>query len=70
MTSIALGVFVLFIVYVMVWSIKNDQMRSISEQTGFIRMRDPARPEANVSDRSRRHPAAAIPRPRGDHHRR
>ena len=70
MTSIALGLFILFIVYVMVWSIKNDQMPSISEQTGFIKMRDPARP-ANGSHRSRRHPAAPVPQPlgRGDHRR-
>ena len=40
MTSIALVVFIGFIVYVMVWSIKNDSARSISEQTGVIRMRD------------------------------
>ena len=40
MTSIALVVFISFIVYVMVWSIKNDSARSISEQTGIIRMRD------------------------------
>ena len=25
MTSIALGLFILFIVYVMIWSIRNDQ---------------------------------------------
>jgi hypothetical protein len=43
MTAIALAVFTLFIAYVMVWSIKNDKVRSIGEQTGWIRMRDPRR---------------------------
>jgi hypothetical protein len=42
MTSIALGVFITFIIYIMIWSIKNDGARSISEQTGLIRMRDPS----------------------------
>jgi hypothetical protein len=41
MTAIALAVFTLFIAYVMVWSIKNDNVRSIGEQTGWIRMRHP-----------------------------
>ncbi|MGD1876718.1 MAG: hypothetical protein ACFB13_04365 [Kiloniellaceae bacterium] len=43
MTSIALGVFIVFIIYVMIWSIRNDGARSIREQTGFIRMRVPAK---------------------------
>ena len=46
MTSIALGVFIVFIIYVMVWSIRNDDARSIRDQTGFIRMRLP--PETPV----------------------
>jgi hypothetical protein len=40
MTSIALGVFIVFILYIMIWSIKNDGVRSIREQTGLIRMRE------------------------------
>ena len=40
MTSIALGVFIIFIIYIMIWSIKNDNAASIGDQTGFIRMRD------------------------------
>ena len=40
MISIALGVFIVFIMYVMIWSLKNDDVRSIREQTGFIKMRD------------------------------
>lgn len=39
-TSIALGIFILFIFYVIYWSMKNDKVRTIREQTGFIRMRD------------------------------
>lgn len=42
MVSIALGLFVIFIVYVMIWSIKNDDARSIGDQTGLIRMREPS----------------------------
>jgi len=42
MTSIALGVFIILIIYVMVWSIRNDDARSIRDQTGLIRMRVPA----------------------------
>lgn len=42
MLSIALGLFIVFIVYVMIWSIKNDGAESIDEQTGFIRMRRPS----------------------------
>jgi len=42
MTSVALGVFIIFILYVMIWSIKNDKVRSILDQTGLIKMRDPS----------------------------
>jgi hypothetical protein len=41
MTAIALAIFTLFIAYVMIWSIKNDHLRSIGEQSGLIKMRDP-----------------------------
>jgi len=43
MTSIALGIFIVGIIYVMIWSLKNDGARSIGEQTGFIRMRVPSK---------------------------
>ena len=43
MTAIALALFTLFIAYVMIWSIQNDNVRSIGEQSGLIRMRDPHR---------------------------
>ena len=42
MTSIALGLFILAVIYVAVWSIKNDGRRSIRDQNGIIRMRVPA----------------------------
>jgi hypothetical protein len=42
MTSVALGIFIVFIVYVMIWSIKNDGARSIGDQSGIIKMRDPS----------------------------
>lgn len=41
MVSIALGIFILAIGYVIFWSIKNDKAGSIEEQTGFINIRDP-----------------------------
>lgn len=41
MTSIALGVFIVFIVYVMIWSMRNDNAKSIRDQTGYIRMKIP-----------------------------
>ena len=42
MTAIALAIFIVAILYVMIWSIRNDGRRSIGEQTGFLRMRDPS----------------------------
>ena len=65
MTSIALGIFIIGIIYVMVWSIKNDGARSISEQTGFIKMRQPAEtPPAMVKDRGRtQHAGREAPQP-------
>ena len=62
MTSIALGVFIIFIIYIMIWSIKNDGARSIGEQTGLIRMRDPStapRKSGGRSDHRRTSTAAA-----------
>jgi hypothetical protein len=53
MTSIALGAFVVAIIYVMIWSIKNDGVRSISEQTGFIKMRDLSKNVARFSKTGR-----------------
>lgn len=41
MTSIALAIFTVAIIYVIVWSIKNEDARAIGDQTGFIRMRNP-----------------------------
>lgn len=41
MTSIALGVFIVFIVYVVIWSMRNDGAKSLRDQTGIIRMRVP-----------------------------
>lgn len=45
MTAIALVIFTCFIVYVMIWSIKNENARSTKDQTGIIKMRDPKLPE-------------------------
>lgn len=43
MVSIALGLFILCVIYVAVWSVMNDGARSIDDQKGFIRMRVPAK---------------------------
>lgn len=59
MTSIALAIFTAAIVYVMVWSIKNEDARSIGDQTGFIRMRDPSGATKKPGERSGRFPHAA-----------
>lgn len=63
MTSIALGVFIIFIIYVMIWSIKNDDAGSINDQTGFIRMRAPTGADRKSADRpNRRRGQTAVPR--------
>ena len=49
MTAIALVIFVIGILYVMIWSMKNEDARSISDQTGFIRMRKPPATSGKVS---------------------
>lgn len=65
MTSIALGLFVIAIIYVAVWSIKNDGLRSIRDQSGFIRMRVPRQAAVRKAKRqsaaSRRADAAESP---------
>ena len=72
MTSIALGLFILFMIYIVIWSVKNDQARSISDQTGLIRMREPARPNEGGPERSRGRVQAVMPSrsPIGRHDRR
>ena len=52
MVSIALGIFILAILYVIFWSMKNDKARSIDEQTGFIRMREPTLKNKETAGRS------------------
>lgn len=60
MTSIALGIFIIFVVYIAIWSIRNDTVRSISDQTGLIRMRRPSEPGPRPgSGGGRRRPEAA-----------
>jgi hypothetical protein len=61
MTSIALGIFIIFIIYIMIWSIKNDDVSSIGEQTGFIRMRNPS----NTAAKSTRQPNHRRPQTTG-----
>jgi hypothetical protein len=58
MTAIALVIFVIAILYVMVWSIKNEDARSISDQTGFIKMRDSSKAPRHSSGRKPRGPSA------------
>jgi hypothetical protein len=60
MTSIAFGVVIIFILYVMIWSIKNDGAKSISDQIGLIRMRELAKTDRKATGRNwqnRRPPA-------------
>jgi hypothetical protein len=52
MTGIALAIFIVCIAYVMVWSIKNDHTRSIGDQTGLIKMRDPDRAKRKFAGRA------------------
>ena len=41
MSSIALLIFVSAILYVIFWSLKNDDVASIEDQKGFIAMKKP-----------------------------
>lgn len=54
LVSVALGIFIACIIYVVVWSVKNDAAKSIENQDGFIRMRVPRRPRALVARRDSR----------------
>lgn len=58
MTSIALAACIVFIIYVMIWSLKNDGARSIDDQTGFLRMRDPAKEKPALDKDAAPSPAA------------
>lgn len=53
MVSIALGIFIIIILYIIFWSMKNDKARTIGEQTGFISMREPAAHVQKAADRAR-----------------
>ena len=54
MVSIAMGVFVLVILYVLFWSVRNDKVDSVEEQRGLINMRDPAQPKKDPNKPRRR----------------
>ncbi len=67
-SSIALGLFIVFIIYVMIWSIKNDHARSIGEQTGLIKMREQSNAAARSARRQNRgRPQTAKDRMKTDH---
>jgi len=51
LVSIALGLFILAILYVAFWSVKNDAAGTIEDQVGFIRMRLPRRPKSQAGKR-------------------
>lgn len=61
LASIGLGIFILGIIYVAIWSTRNDGAPSIGDQTGFIRMRMPRKPKSR--GRKRNIGSAASPRP-------
>ena len=65
MSSFALGAFIIFILYVIIWSIRNDGAASIGEQTGYIRMRDPSRDARKPAGAQYRSRQAAPPQHRG-----
>src|SRR3546814_19318922 len=52
MSSIALGIFILAIIYVVLWSVINDDARSFRDQKGIIRMRIPPGDDAQESNAS------------------
>lgn len=49
--SIAFGIFILGVIYVAYWSVKNDAAKSIEDQVGFIRMRVPKSPRERAASR-------------------
>lgn len=51
LTSIGLGVFIACVIYVVIWSVKNDGASSIEDQDGFIRMRAWKRPTGPAARR-------------------
>jgi hypothetical protein len=51
LVSIALGLFILCVVYVAYWSVKNDAAKSIDDQGGFLRMRRPKSPRVPPAKR-------------------
>jgi hypothetical protein len=62
MTAVALALFTLAIAYVMVWSIKNDDAKSIDAQSGLIKMRTRRRPDRDTGFRKGGTEAAALAR--------
>src|SRR3546814_6921016 len=52
MSSIALGIFILAIIYVVLWSVINDDARSFRDQKGIIRMRIPPGDDAQERNAS------------------
>ena len=41
MTSIAFGLALLSIVYIIFWSLRNDDVKDLGEQKGLLRMKAP-----------------------------
>lgn len=61
MTGIALALFTLFIAYIIIWSFKNDRARSIGDQSGLIRMRDPRHARRKLQGKADDGAGAAAP---------
>lgn len=70
MTAIALVIFTGFVLYVMVWSIKNGNARSIKDQTGIIKMRDPSGPSKPGSSSAPQQATGDVPARAGARRRR
>ena len=62
LASIGLGLFILGIIYVAIWSVRNDDASSIGDQTGFIRMRLSRSPRPRTRQRAADPAVAAPPR--------
>lgn len=52
MESLVFGLVIFAIGYIVYWSFKNDNVKSISEQRGLIRMRNHEDPDPNSTPKS------------------
>lgn len=53
MDSLIFVLTIVFVGYIVYWSIKNDNVRSISEQQGLLRMQNQEEPDKTSSTEAR-----------------